>query len=324
MIFLNEHAPPGQRGYTSSWAGFSAQTGALLGSGVSALITASVTEEALHQWAWRIPFLLGSLIAVMGWYIRRRIPESPVFEEARRAGTLSSSPIRDVLTNQRRAILQVIGLVWLHGVAFYLLYVYLPTYLMTVTTAPRSSVLIMNTLCMALLAILIPFMGRLSDRIGHRSLLIVGAAGLALAAYPLFSWLASDRLPLMLCAQVLFTILVSCYMGPFFRSGGGTVPARTALYRALGRLQHLIGAVRGNGAVGGHPVNRMERSQTGAGYLFESCRPGLAQCRMDSSNKRAEITGFSAHPSCDISPSTGPITVHFPRSASFQEIIKNL
>jgi MHS family proline/betaine transporter-like MFS transporter len=216
VTYLVEHAAPSQRGYIGSWAGFSAQIGALLGSGVGALVTLSVTDEALHEWAWRIPFLLGSLIAVMGWYLRTRMPESPAFELVCQTGAVSSSPIRDVLTSQLPAVGRVIGLVWLHGVAFYLIYVYLTTYLVTVTTVPLGTVLIMNTLCMALLALLIPVMGRVSDRVGQKPLLIIGAAGLAMASYPLFTWLTSDHLPLMVAAQVLLTVLIACYMGPFF------------------------------------------------------------------------------------------------------------
>jgi MFS transporter, MHS family, proline/betaine transporter len=216
VTFLVEHAPPSQRGYIGSWAGFSAQTGALLGSGVSALVALNVSEEALHQWAWRLPFLFGSLIGVMGWYLRSRIPESPVFEQARLAQALSTTPIRDVLTHQQRAIAQVIGLVWVHGVAFYLLYVFFTTYIVMVTAVPRGTVLTINTISMALLALLIPLVGRLSDRVGQKPLLVAGAAGLALASYPLFHWLASGELSLMLAAHMLLTVLVACYMGPFF------------------------------------------------------------------------------------------------------------
>lgn len=214
--FLVEHAAPSQRGYIGSWAGFSAQAGALLGSGVGALVVSSLTHEALHQWGWRIPFLLGSLIALVGWYLRTRIPESPAFERARHAGALSASPIHEVFTHQRRAVAQVVGLMLLHGVGFYLLYVYLTTYLVTVTGVPFGSVLTINTACMALLAVLIPLMGRLSDIIGQKPLLIVGSTGLAIAAYPLFIGLTSHHLPVILAAQVLLTVLMSCYLGPFF------------------------------------------------------------------------------------------------------------
>ena len=216
VTFLVEHAAPTERGYVGSWAGFSAQIGALLGSGVGTLAAAGLTQDALQQWGWRVPFVAGSLIALIGWYLRRRIPESPAFERLRRAGAVSSSPLRDVLVSHRVPMAQVIGLVLLHGVGFYVLYVYLPTYLTTVTTLSLGTVLTINTVCMALLALLIPLMGRLSDRVGQRPLLLIGAAGLALTTGPLFTWFTGDHLALIVAAQVLMTVLLACYMGPFF------------------------------------------------------------------------------------------------------------
>ena len=216
VTFLVEHAAPSQRGSIGSWAGFSAQIGALLGSGVGALVASNLTAESLHQWGWRVPFLLGSLIAFAGWYLRTRIPESPAFEQVRQARGLSSTPIREVFTHQRIAVAKVIGLVWLHGVGFYLLFVYLTTYLSTVTTVPLATVLTMNTVCMLLLAVLIPLMGHLSDRVGQKPLLLIGAAGLALTAYPSFIGLTSDDLVLIWTAYVWLTVLMSCYLGPFF------------------------------------------------------------------------------------------------------------
>ncbi len=222
--FLVEHAAASQRGYVGSWAGFSAQIGALLGSGVGALVASSLAEEALRQWGWRIPFMMGGFIAVAGWYLRTRVSESPAFETIRREGRLTSSPVRDVFTTQLSGIAKVIGLVWLHGVAFYLLYVYLTTYLMTMTTVPLATLLSLNTGCMTILAVLIPLTGAWSDRIGQRPLLIAGAAGLALLSYPCFLWLTSNDLLRMIAAQVLLTILVACYMGPFFAAVAGLFP----------------------------------------------------------------------------------------------------
>jgi MFS transporter, MHS family, proline/betaine transporter len=216
VTFLVEHAAPSQRGYIGSWAGFSAQVGALLGSGVGAFVASIMTDKALHQWGWRLPFLLGSLIAVVGWYLRTHIPESPAFEQAREARALSASPIREVFTHQRIAVAKVVGLVWLHGVGFYLLFVYLTTYLSTVTTVPLATVLMMNTACMLLLAVLIPLMGRLSDTVGQKPLLLIGAGGLAITAYPSFIWLTSEHLPRVWAAYVSLTVLMSCYLGPFF------------------------------------------------------------------------------------------------------------
>ena len=223
--FLVEHAAASQRGYVGSWAGFSAQIGALLGSSVGALVASSLTEEALHQWGWRVPFVVGGLIAVAGWYVRTGVPESPAFESIRLAGGLSATPIRDVFRSHRVAIAKIIGLVWLHGVALYLLFIYLTTYLVTVTTIPLETVLSLNTACMTLLALSIPLFGAWSDRIGQTSLLMTGAAGLALLSYPSFLWLTSNDLPSMIAAQVLLTLLVASYMGPFFAAIADLFPA---------------------------------------------------------------------------------------------------
>ncbi|MBH0203654.1 MAG: MFS transporter [Nitrospira sp.] len=216
VTFLVEHAAPTERGYIGSWAGFSAQIGALSGSGVGTVATMCLSTEALHAWGWRIPFVAGSVIALVGWYLRRRIPESPAFERLQQAGTVSSAPVRELFTSYRVPLLQVIGLVLLHGVGFYIFFVFLPTYLTKVTDLPMGTTLLINTGCMALLAMLIPCMGTLSDRVGHRWVLAAGATGLALGSVPFFSWLSSGHLVLIVTAQVLMTVFVSAYMGPFF------------------------------------------------------------------------------------------------------------
>ena len=216
VTFLVEHAAPNERGYIGSWAGFSAQIGALLGSGTGTLATASLSSDALQQWGWRLPFIAGSAIALVGWYLRRRLPESPAFERLQQTGVVSAFPAREVLISHRTPLMQVIGLVLLHGVGFYTFFVFLPTYLTKVTDLPMHTTLLINTGCMTLMAILIPFMGKLSDRVGHRWMLAAGAAGLALATTPLFVWLSSGSVALTVTAQVLITLFVSAYMGPFF------------------------------------------------------------------------------------------------------------
>jgi MHS family proline/betaine transporter-like MFS transporter len=72
VTFLVEHAAPHERGYIGSWAGFSAQIGALLGSSVGTLAATNLTQESLHAWGWRVPFIAGSVIAVAGWSRSRR------------------------------------------------------------------------------------------------------------------------------------------------------------------------------------------------------------------------------------------------------------
>ncbi len=84
ISFLVEHAPPSRRGFIGSWTTFSGVSGMILGSGAGDLVTFLLSDEALNNWGWRIPFLLGILTGAVGWYLRfgvekcaSHIPELP-------------------------------------------------------------------------------------------------------------------------------------------------------------------------------------------------------------------------------------------------------
>lgn len=214
MTFLVEHARPEERGYAGSWSEFSAQIGILLGSGVGALLTFSLSQDALYTWGWRIPFVLGILVGAVGLYLRRSIDESPEFERVKRSGVISRFPLREVLTHRRADLVRAIGIIWLYAVSFYLAFVYLITYLSTVLTVPLGSAMISNTIGLAAFTCLVPAMGALSDRVGRKLPMVAGAAGLALLAYPLFMLLGLGALPYIITAQLLFALLVAAYVGP--------------------------------------------------------------------------------------------------------------
>ena len=78
--FVLELAPAKSRAFATSWIGVGASLGFLIGSGVGALMMSVFNEEQLHTWAWRLPFLAGILIAVIGYLIRRHAPEPPAPE----------------------------------------------------------------------------------------------------------------------------------------------------------------------------------------------------------------------------------------------------
>ncbi|MDH5194535.1 MAG: MFS transporter, partial [Nitrospira sp.] len=113
-------------------------------------------------------------------------------------------------------LFQVIGLVLLHGVGFYIFFVYLPTYVTNVSNLPMQTALTINTICMAVMAMLIPMMGKLADRVGPRRVLAAGAVGLALCTVPFFTWFSSGDVMSVAIAQLLVTVFVAAYMGPFF------------------------------------------------------------------------------------------------------------
>src|SRR5262249_58932041 len=76
IVFLVEHAPPSRRGFIGSWAGFSTNAGCLLGSGVGALLVMVMGRHDLEAWGWRLPFLLGAGLGLVGFFPRLAVGEA--------------------------------------------------------------------------------------------------------------------------------------------------------------------------------------------------------------------------------------------------------
>ncbi len=215
ISYVVEQAPYGRRGFYSSWTVFSLLGGILLGSAVSGLVTNILTPDQMLSFGWRLPFFLGIVIGAIGLYLRRGLDESPTFKRLKEAGQLSKRPVREALQNHWREISIVIGATCVGSVNFYMIFVYLTTFLSTETHVLLSSALGINTISMVALMVLVPLMGLLSDRIGRRPVMITGCLIIAIFAYPLFIVLTKGNITYDLLSQLVFAVGLSMVFGPF-------------------------------------------------------------------------------------------------------------
>lgn len=209
VVFLAEHAPIKRRGFFTSWTQVGAVGGILLGSGVSALVTNLLTDAQVMDWGWRIPFLLGILVGVVGLLIRRHLPETPVEASDQHAG----SPAIEAIRTEWRAMGKMVGYTIINAVGFYIAFVYLLTWLVDQVKEPRSDALDINTITMAVMLVLIPFVGALSDKVGRKPVLAIGAGGFVVLSYPLIWLMHEPDFLRILLGQLGFAVLVAFLLG---------------------------------------------------------------------------------------------------------------
>jgi MFS transporter, MHS family, proline/betaine transporter len=180
MVFLVEHAPDGRRGVMGAMASCGATGGILLGSAVGAGFAASMSEATLDAWGWRIPFLLGLVVGIAGYLLRRHVLETVPTERRKRA------PIIETLHDHWRIVLGFAGLSVFNAVSFYVGFVYLVSWLQTADGMAPARALEINSVSMAVLLPVMIATGFLTDRIGRKPVLLLACILGFIGAVPLF------------------------------------------------------------------------------------------------------------------------------------------
>ncbi|WP_223217588.1 MFS transporter [Paraburkholderia phenoliruptrix] len=210
--FLTEHAPVNRRAFYSSWIQTSVGFAVVIGSITGAVITSSLSPESLTSWGWRVPFIIGMLVAPVGYYIRLKIEETPEFASEKRH---TNTPLRDVIREYPRGVLSSLLMVVLWTVCTYVILFYIPTYVVKYLHMPQREGFISGVVSGAVLMAMAPVFGALSDRVGKQRVLTSAAIVILIASYPLFSHLIkSPTFGMLLAFQVIFGVLIAAYTGP--------------------------------------------------------------------------------------------------------------
>lgn len=214
MSFVGEYAHNARRNFAMSFIAVGSFVALMFGSAFSALLITTLGDDTMSSWAWRLPFLLAAPLGYIGFYIRRKMEETPYFEALRERNEVQHNPLRAAFTSKRhlRAIALTIFLPALNGPGYYLLFAYMPTYLKTSLGAHNFNMLqALTVTAVSLIAIVIciPLMARLSDRIGRKPVLAISAIAMAVVSYPMFLLITTGDFALACVGTAVLAIAFS-------------------------------------------------------------------------------------------------------------------
>lgn len=214
--FLAEYAPDNKRGFYTSIVPASTAAGLLFGSLLIAVMHGILSVEQMQSFGWRLPFLLAAPLGLIGRYIRVKLEDSPKYKELEQSHHVSKAPIAEMLTTHKRAFIIALGVTMLNAVGFYTILSYMPTYLSVELRVSESDSFLATSIALAAYIGLIFLMGKLSDRFGRKTMLVIASLFFIIFTVPLFSQLGSVGLVGMILIQIAF--------GAILTMNDGTLP----------------------------------------------------------------------------------------------------
>ncbi|MBV2167673.1 MAG: MFS transporter [Bdellovibrio sp.] len=194
VVYVAEFSPDGKRGFYTSFVQGTATMGLLVSLGIVLVTRLLLGEDSFKAWGWRVPFLLSVVLVAFGYFARRKMLESPVFEKIKAAGKISSSPFRDVLfntNNRKRVLLALFGVVAGQAVIWYTGHFYALYYLQTILKVDFVVASFVMAVALLLATPLYVLFGALSDKYGRLNLMATGMILGAFSYYPIY--LAMDH-----------------------------------------------------------------------------------------------------------------------------------
>ena len=207
IIYLVSHAPKNRQSLMGATITCGAIGGILLGSFTGDLMNHLMSEETINAWGWRVPFLFGLVIGIVGLFLRRHlVDEVP-------APTLKP-PVLVVFQNHLPLLFNISGLVFLNAVGFYLIFVYLVTWFEVAEKFTPSLALNINSISMVILIGVVLLSGYFTDKVGKKLMLQITSMLMLLFVVPLFYLMNHHDVNLAFFGQLGLTIILGSYLAP--------------------------------------------------------------------------------------------------------------
>ncbi len=193
VSLMTEFAPKGKRGLFGAWQSLTVAFGLLAGAGLVALLAALLTPEQLHDWGWRIPFLLALPMGAVALWLRLKLQETPTFTQAQQTRSRATQPPAVKLSGVAKTIALGIGRMMGWSAAGYTFLVVMPSYLQTSLHATFQQALVATVLANVGFALTILPAGILSDKLGRKTVMLTAVVAVILFTFPLLHLLQDPQ-----------------------------------------------------------------------------------------------------------------------------------
>jgi len=209
--YIVEYAPQHRRGFFGSFQLIGVASGFLCGSLTAALLNSLLSKEDLAAWGWRLPFLFGLAVGIVGAYMRWKVDDTPIFTDIEEQGATAKAPFIEAITRHPKETLLAFTSTLHNTVAYYIALIYMTSYMINIGKLPQPTALWISTAGLAFMIVQLPFWGALSDRVGRRPLMIFSCAAFVVLGYPFFRLAASGRVELAILSVMLMMVCYAPY-----------------------------------------------------------------------------------------------------------------
>jgi MFS family permease len=214
VLLVAEHSPDRSRGFWASWPQAAVPVGNMLATIVLWVLTATLSEEDFLSWGWRVAFWLSAVVVLVGYYIRTKVTDAPIFvtaqQEVERVKAVSYGVV-EVFKRYPRGVFTAMGLRFAENVMYYLVVIVSITYLKVQVGVDTNAILRYMLVAHAVHFAVIPLVGRLADRVGRRPVYFVGTVLAATWGFFAFPMMDTANY-LMIIAAIVIGLVIHALM----------------------------------------------------------------------------------------------------------------
>jgi MFS family permease len=217
VLLVAEHSPNRSRAFWASWPQAAVPVGNMLATVVLLVLTTTLSEASFLSWGWRVAFWLSAVVVLVGYYIRTKVSDAPIFLEAQqeieRVKAVSYGVV-EVLKRYPRGVFTAMGLRFAENIMYYLVVIVSITYLKQQVGADTSPILLWLLVAHAVHFLVIPQVGRLADRFGRRPVYIAGAIGAATWGFFAFPMMDTGNYLVIMAAIIIGLVIHGLMYAP--------------------------------------------------------------------------------------------------------------